>query len=153
MSDPYEFFGGVLHGDLWELCIGEKLGEGMSRHVYVWEPDPTLVVKIETEKHHWYNIEEFNTWNVIEHTKHARWFAPVVAIAGGGSMLLQRRTQPLRRDELPAKLPTFLTDTKSTNFGLLNGQVVCHDYGIHMLRERGMSSRMINADWWDLEEK
>lgn len=152
MSPPEEFFKGVIPNDLWELCIGEKLGEGMSRHVYVWRPDPTLVVKIETQKHNWFNIEEYNTWAAVRDTKHARWFAPVVGIAGGGSMILQRRTQLPRLEDLPSKLPIFLTDTKTENFGVLDGRVVCHDYGFHLLRERGMNSRMVKADWWDLEE-
>lgn len=44
-------------------------------------------------------------------------------------------------------MPVFLTDFKPENFGLLNGRVVCHDYGNHLLHERGMSTAMRNAPW------
>lgn len=148
MDDPSEVFGGVLPGDLWELAVGDCLGSGASRHVYVWRPDPTLVLKIETDRHSWSNIEEWEVWRTVAHTAHAKWFAPVIQIAGGGSMLLQRRTQPLRPDELPEKIPAYLTDTKSENFGLLDGRFVCHDYGLHLLRERGLTRHMAKAEWW-----
>lgn len=147
MADPEDFFTGPVPEDLWELCIGEKLGQGQSRHVYAWNPDPTLVVKIETLKTHWWNIEEFEVWRAVLGTAHEKWFAPVEMIAGGGSMLIQKRTYPLRPEELPDRLPAYFTDTKPENFGLLDGRVVCHDYSLHMMRERALTKHMRKVAW------
>lgn len=145
-----EIFSGVVAKDFRDLVIGKKLGSGASREVYEWRPDPKLVVKVELNKFDWSNIKEWDVWAAIEHTKLAQWFAPCAEIAGNGAVMLQYRTQPIRRSELPDKIPALFTDTKLANWGMLDGRPVCHDYGLHMLLEKGMGhgSRLVKADWW-----
>jgi hypothetical protein len=45
-------------------------------------------------------------------------------------------------------MPAFFTDLKRENFGLLLGRLVCHDYGVNLLMENGMTKRMRKANWW-----
>ena len=139
----------VLTMDLIELAVGKPMGEGISRKVYEWLPDPTLVAKVECRRQSFANIEEYHVWQAVEETKAAEWFAPVVQLAGHGSILLQRRTKPVTMDQLPARIPSFFTDLKVGNFGMLDGRIVCHDYGVNLLREKSMTIRLVKADWWE----
>lgn len=55
-----------------------------------------------------------------------------------------------RRDyleQLPTRLPRFLTDFKPSNFGLFKGAIVCHDYGMNLLRENGMGLTLRKVHW------
>ena len=142
---------GIVAGDLQSLVLGEQLGAGATRAVYQWLPDDSLVAKIEERQFDWHNIAELQVWQAVRFTNLAKWFAPCIEIAGNGSVLLQRRTQPIRRDELPAKVPAFFTDLKPSNWGLLDGRPVCHDYGLHLLMEKGMGqgARLAKAHWND----
>ena len=145
-----DLFTGVVTGDFRDLVIGEQIGAGASREVYAWRPDDSLVVKVELDKFDWSNIKEWDVWTAIQHTKLAKWFAPCVEIAGNGAVMLQKRTEPARLSDLPDKIPAFFTDTKIANWGILDGQPVCHDYGLHLMLEKGMGqgSRLVKADWW-----
>lgn len=115
------------------LLCGEQLGEGSHRRVFACKLDPTLVVKVETAEDHrsFANVHEHRNWDLLQDCKEAsRWLAPVVAISPCGLVLLQKRTVDLRPKELPAKMPSFLTDLKPENYGLLDGRIVCRDYSM-----------------------
>ena len=65
-----------------------------------------------------------------------------------GHFLVQARTTRPTHYDWPEKVPAYLTDLKKANFGMLNGRLVCHDYGLHMMREVGIASRrMVKARW------
>ena len=32
---------------------------------------------------------------------------------------------------------------------MLDGRLVCHDYGTNILRTHGLTKHMTNAGWWD----
>lgn len=129
--------------DLVRSLCGEKLGEGMSREVYVWTPNDKLVLKLETGVGygstcgHFQNVCEWLTWRALAETKYSGWLAPVVWISESGNALLMHRTKPMREGEEPKSIPMWLNDHKRKNFGLLLGKVVCHDYGTNSLINHG----------------
>lgn len=139
----------VVLKDLFRLVCHEQIGEGMSRKVWTSKVLPDLVFKVEEEGHFFQNVMEWETWQRIKDTEHAKWFAPCEQISHCGSVLLMRRTEPARVKDFPAKMPAFFTDLKRGNFGILDGRLVCHDYGIHLLMENGMTKRMRAAHWYD----
>lgn len=140
----------TLAFDLFQMVTsrGDFLGNGVSRHVYTFGVDKSLVIKME-EEDNFQNILEWNVWNHVKGTDLAKWFAPVEYISPCGKVLLQKKTKPFRSDnQLPDRIPSFFTDTKLDNWGLLGRQAVCHDYGYHLLLERGMKARTKKACWW-----
>jgi hypothetical protein len=63
-----------------------------------------------------------------------------------GSVLVQEYVPNIPTGKY--KIPSFFTDLKMENFGLVVGtkksQVVCRDYGINLLREKGMKINLVN---------
>jgi hypothetical protein len=137
----------ALHREAFHLITGAELGRGQSRTTYVYAVTPEYVVKVETDAGDFQNVLEWEMWQTVKDTEHARWFAPCVLISGNGSILIMRRTEPVPVCLLPKSLPDFLCDFKPDNYGLLNGKVVCHDYGKHLGLERGLSKRMQKVNW------
>ena len=117
-----------LHFELGSLVLGELLGEGVNRRVYRCAINPAYVIKVSDRNYCWQNINEWETWWYASKLM-ARWLAPCVAISPSGSYLVQKYAEPVRRDELPKKLPRFLIDQKQENFGIIDGQLVARDYG------------------------
>lgn len=120
--------------DSFNLLCGKKLGEGIHRAVFECRLRPDLVVKVEAEDgwRYFANVHEMRFWNEHQHDpKVARWLAPCEFLSPDGRILLQRRIDALREgDQLPEKLPAFLTDVKRDNFGMLDGKIVCADYAM-----------------------
>lgn len=133
--------------DAFNLLCGHKLGSGMTRTVYQCNVDKSLVVKVENAevRTHFQNIMEWFVWNRVCGTDYEKWFAPVVEMSPDGRLLLMKRTTPLGVP--PEKMPSFFTDFKPENFGLLNGRVVAHDYGSHLLMEVGLNNRVRKVQW------
>lgn len=144
-------FGNNISRDLLDMCVGRKVGTGMSREVFEFGPDPSLVIKFETTAGYFQNAFEFEIWSTVKDTEAAKWFAPVLRISDNGKVLIMKKTEPLGLNEAPAKMPHFFTDLKIQNFGWLDGQLVAHDYGINFLIEKGTSGRLVKADWWKAE--
>jgi len=148
-DDLAGYFRDPLPHDLLSLCAGELLGRGAGRTVCVFAPDPTLVIKFETESQSFQNQWEWETWLRVQDTPHvARWFAPCVSISSFGSVMLMKRTEPAPEKAYPDRIPAFMADLKRPNWGLLKGKLVCHDYGRHLLMEYGTTTRMQKAEWW-----
>ena len=119
----------VIHEEAFNLLCGELLGEGAFRKVFACTIDPALVVKVETRTGSFHNVQEWRTWDECQFWKKgAAWLAPCVSISPYGTVLLQKRVEPLRKAELPEKMPAFMRDVKAENFGLYEGRVVCSDY-------------------------
>jgi hypothetical protein len=63
-----------------------------------------------------------------------------------GRVLLQKKCDPIPDNyNLPTKVPEFLTDLKRSNFGFLNGKLVCIDYGMTIINT---SLKLKKADWY-----
>lgn len=138
--------------DMVSLVVGDRLGGGSSREVYVFAPDPSIVIKIEDRSRSFQNIAEYDFWNAVVHRPYfAQWFAPVLRISSCGCVLLMRRTSPIPKDQYPERTPAFFADMKFGNFGLLDGQFVCHDYGsnVGVQAANAMTKRQMKANWWE----
>lgn len=141
-------FTNTISRDLLDLTRGEKLGEGMSRYVYVHRLDPSLVIKFETDARSFQNIAEWEVWKWVCGTKMERWFAPCVDISPNGSILIQKRCEPIQSAQRPKMLPAYLCDLKRENFGMFEKRVVCCDYGTMLSSLRKVSPRMQKARWY-----
>lgn len=124
------FFGKTTNGIIRNIC-GKKLGEGVHRTVYQHKYYPNLVVKIEHSVHNadfanvteWRNYINNREWKFL-----ADFLAPCEAINETGEILIQQKTEPLKRGQAPKEVPVLFTDLKKSNWGMLNGRQVCHDY-------------------------
>lgn len=136
-----------MENEFRSMFLGDLLGEGMSRKVYVIRGVDNAVIKIEDRSRYFQNIAEWEIWGWVKDTKMERWFAPCIDISNSGAILTQRRVFPMREKEKPTALPAYLCDLKSENFGVLDGRVVCCDYGTMLSAVRTMSGKMKKADW------
>lgn len=126
--------------------VGDLVGSGLSRQVYLLRSHPDLVLKVEKHDGRFQNVLEWLTWNRVRYTQFRYHFAPCYRISNDGALLLMHRTQIT--DVYPVHIPNFFTDLKRSNFGEIDGKFVCHDYGTHLLMEKGMRRQMRNAEWW-----
>lgn len=113
--------------DAFDLLIGEKIGSGYARDVYLCPLDSSVVVKIEDKSRTYQNPVEWETWTFVAGTEYAKWFAPCLRISMNARVLIMKRTAPIAK--LPRLLPSFMVDLKPENWGMLDDRVVCHDYG------------------------
>ena len=135
--------------ELLSFLINEPMiGEGIYRCVYPWEPCNKHVVKIEPGST-FNNVTEWNVWEAVRFTQHSKWFAPCMEISPNGKVLVQMRTKPITRARLPKYVPAYFTDLKLSNWGILHGRPVCHDYGCNLMLENGITNRMRKANWRD----
>lgn len=148
MFDRWEDFPRIITNDFLELFCGDFIGKGVFRQVYDCAIDDSLIIKIEySDSRLFCNCTEWNVWNTVKGTEFEKYFAPCVKISMGGQVLLMKKTQPLKK--YPEKIPAFFTDTKRANYGKYNGSFCCHDYAGNFLIEKGMTKRLVKADWWD----
>ena len=138
-------FSPFIHKEAFRLLCGNKLGAGISREVYSSEILEDCVIKIEENAGYFQNIAEWTVWDIVKDTKHAKWFAPCVAISPCGSVLVQKRTTASLK--YPKKLPGFLDDTSTANYGTYDGRFVCHDYGWGMIIKEGLNSKLKTVEW------
>ena len=142
MNDDFKF------QELSSAMIGTFIGEGIARKVYHCRLNIEYVCKIETKAHSFQNVSEWETWLWVRGNKYLEpWFAPCFHISGGGTVLIQRYCEPLRDADLPKQLPSFLCDLKRENFGMLNGRIVCCDYGTSHSSIRVASRKLVKAKW------
>jgi hypothetical protein len=126
------------------LWVDKQIGSGAFRRVYSLG-NPEMVLKIEYSGKEFCNVLEAKVWWAVKDTPLEEWFAPVIDIDTMGVALLQSRTKPFdSEEEFKAQiakthggaLPAFFDDVHFGNFGMLDGKVVCHDYGFtHFLDE------------------
>lgn len=139
-----------LYEEFVNSMCGKLIGEGQDRKVFELPiTNDKWCVKFETGFGRLFqNVEEWNIWEAVKHTPYAKWFAPCHWISPNGKVLIMRQTEKLRPSEYPDKVPNFFTDMKFDNFGLLDGAFVAHDYGVHLISQKGLTNRMITAHWW-----
>lgn len=134
--------------DAFNLLCGEKIGEGIHRTVFECRIRADLVVKVESEINYRYfaNVLEMRFWNDHETDKRvAPWLAPCEYLSSDGRILLQRKAFPITDTAvLPRQVPSFLSDLKPGNFGILDGRVVGLDYAMTIPNP---SIRLKKAGW------
>ncbi len=127
-----------LSDEFVNLIVGDFIGQGATRYVYELKNQKALdgyVIKIESteDRSLFQNQIEWSVWDQIGSYGVGQWLAPCLAISKTGRYLIQRRTTPIYANQLPAKVPAFLSDLQANNWGLMDGRVVCHDYGYSVL--------------------
>ncbi len=163
MSDKTKTIGGIEMSNfdgIYGLCVGNKIGEGFSREVYQWYPDDSLVLKVAIGyRGIKSNIKEFDLWeNVISGSFYEGvklWLAPVEVISECGRFMLMKKTEPVRFEDAPTVIPTWMTDIKLSNIGWYEGRIVSHDYAINLMVEDALSkskhkAKIINKDKWKI---
>ena len=140
--------------DFWRMMTSDAapLGKGVSRKVYPLAHTGEWVLKVETDAYSFQNPQEWLIWRAVRNTRHARWFAPCKAISPGGQILVQRRTSTPGPRDFPKRLPGFLIDLKRENYGLLEGRLVAHDYGLMHKKLLNLGAATEDAGWWTVEE-
>lgn len=145
----------TVTNDFLSMMLGERLGTGKTREVYVHGLDSSLVVKLETvDSRDFCNVHEWSLWNETvarslparERKTVQKWLAPCISISPMGSVLIQARTEPI--DKVPRYVPDFLADTHPQNWGLYEGRPVMHDYGNHAIYQ--LAFRHMNPKGRDL---
>lgn len=111
--------------------------------VFEYALNPDWVVKVSESSRDFQNVMEWETWRYAVGRPAEKWLAPCHHISFSGSILIQSRTTPLKK--LPKRLPDFFTDLKAENFGLLDGRVVAHDYGLSRLLPDGLETRKMQT--------
>lgn len=143
-----DHFPTTLGREILTMVCGDFIGRGYYREVYAYARDPQAwVAKLENGHQSFANVREWEVWLSVRDTKLVKWFAPCHDISSSGLVLIQARTEQVPIERLPKRVPAFFTDLKAENWGLYNGRIVCHDYGNHLLHERGMSCGMRDANW------
>lgn len=137
--------------DFFNFVCGDFLGAGIHRAVFIYNPDPKLVIKFELTDAAFANVLEAHNWESVKYSPNAKWFAPVHDISAAGKILLQRRCQrPKDYEEYPDKVPVFMTDLKYKNWGKIGKRVVCMDYAGALLNQYGAFSKVMKkAEWWN----
>lgn len=136
-----------------EPILGERLGKGTTREVFALKHYPAWVVKLEMDDAPMINIMEYETyaavWDGVQD-----WLCPIWGLSHHGLALYQRKTIPVTKEELPERIPSWLTDTKIENWGRLmpENRIVCHDFGMNLALQRGMTRRLKKAEWWSVKD-
>jgi hypothetical protein len=133
----------------WKLLVDQHIGGGSARAVWSSLLFPDAVIKVEDDARSFQNVMEWETWHRVKGSAYEKWFAPCLHISPDGTLLLMAKTTLPGMSDLPPKMPIFLCDFKRTNYGLLDGRIVCHDYGLPHSIKTGMSKRMQDVTWTD----
>lgn len=133
--------------DAFNLLCGDKIGSGIHRDVFECKLRDDLVVKVENSEHRRFaNVLEMEFWQQHQwHEPTAKWLAPCVFMSPDGRLLTQKRCERLPSGyPLPEKLPAFLTDHKTANYGIFEGRFVCFDYAMTI---PAPSLRLRKVEW------
>lgn len=144
-QDSYtiSFFDGNIPIDFFLAFVGDKLGDGIAREVFIVKQDPSLVAKIELGNKEFQNYAEYQIWQAAPAWAR-KWLAPVRYISPYGHVLIQERCYPLLdNSKLPKRVPDFLADLHPNNWGLLKGKPVVLDYGSHNLFKNGLAKERL----------
>jgi hypothetical protein len=139
--------GSKVYQDAFNLLCGSLIGEGIHRRVFECAIRRDLVVKVEDSDNRYFaNVIEQKFWDDHQYTPQvSKWLAPCEYMSPDGRILLQTRCDPVPAGmRMPDKLPGFLSDLKRSNFGLLDGRIVCVDYAMTI---PSPSVRLKRVDW------
>lgn len=143
----YGSFSNTINREFFSMMMGGVLGAGEFRIVYEHMHRDDLVLKWEPNSQSFQNIAEWEFWQDYKDEKTvARWLAPCEFISPCGVILAQKKTTEPERSHYPKTMPEFLCDLKRRNFGLLNGKLVAHDYGMHIVK---VPTKRKKVTWWD----
>lgn len=145
-------YGETITNDMLRLLLGKRLGKGQARDVYECAFNKELVVKIEArigkEAAPFSNVIEHAIWHESEGTEWRRWLAPCDWISPFGTALIMSKTTPMTEAERPRDVPSFLSDLQPSNWGMLDGRPVAHDYGNNAVYHLALKHAVIERGAW-----
>lgn len=146
-DEIFECFGTTVNRDFFHMITGDIIGAGEFRIVFEHAHRKDLVLKFEPHAQSFHNIAEWDLWQDNRDNKPvARWLAPCEFISPCGIILAQKKTGKPQPSDYPNMVPEFLTDLKRKNFGLYEGRLVAHDYGLY---NADIPTKRKKASWWD----
>jgi len=117
--------------------LGEFLGSGSTRDVFVYSKDPNYVVKVLNAKGRNRRNDDANKREYENGRRLAKlWPGWIARCWLKGKYLIMERTKPIEsRFERPRFVPECFTDISPAQWGYLfrNGNLVLHDY--HILKK------------------
>lgn len=127
---------------------GDLIGEGCYRYVFDNPFNSKQVIKIDMGETN-SNVIEWYLWDTIKLIPDlAKWFAPCVKMSPCGRVLIMDKAETSKGlDSFPKKIPSFFMDVKTQNFGFINKQMVCIDYGLNLLYVTGEKYKMVDGKW------
>lgn len=112
------------------------IGKGLDRRVYHPLNNPSVVYKVEDVNPkglRFQNVKEHLITNELAYTVDIVLFARILHISQDGRLAIQEYARDATKEEfeefLNGKCPSFVTDIKIENVGVINGRVVIRDYG------------------------
>tara|TARA_B100001079_G_scaffold54245_1_gene45265 strand:- start:2836 stop:3285 length:450 start_codon:yes stop_codon:yes gene_type:complete len=138
----------TITADFIGLFCGDHIAGGVGRQVYEYALDASKVIKVETAARSFQNVMEWETWGDLADTEHAKWLAPCRYISECGIVLIQDRVTPMRPNHKRRKLPEWLTDLTTDNYGVIGDQVVACDYGLNLLINHGAFAGALRYPKW-----
>lgn len=140
-----------LLSDFADFFVGDLISRGHARSVYQYAHSPGYVIKIDMSGQ-FNNVSEWDIWhNTKENKDISKFLAPCIRLSSCGRVMLQKKTIPVKLEELPTEVPAFLSDLKLENWGKIGKNVVCHDYANHKFFTYG--SELVVADWLHLQKQ
>ena len=138
---------------LLSLLVGDFLGSGVYRDVYVNALNEKQVLKVAKDGHGVVaNAKEFDLWSEVSGFKGEMqwvkdWFCPVVSLSYNGAVLIMERTFEKPTKKLPDEVPSFMFDVHKGNFGWIGNKFVCHDYAAIPFYRDAVKKKMKKAHW------
>lgn len=138
----------IIKYDFIDFFLGDYLGGGVSREVFISKQNPNHVIKIERGSQN-ANVLEWEAWWRVQYYKPlAKWFAPCLRLSHDGRILeMIKCKEPKEGFVYPKKVPIIFTDIQPRNWGMLKGKFVCFDYAFHLMMEKAMTTKMKKVKW------
>lgn len=136
-----------LLSDFADMFVGETIGVGCSRSVFDFNLNPNWVIKIDRSGQ-FDNVTEWEIWSNYKHLpEYSKFLAPCHHLSSCGRILIQQKTYPVTKEQLPTEIPDFLMDFKIQNWGMIGDRAVCHDYANHRFFNPD-KIQMMKPVWW-----
>jgi len=155
MSLEQDRLGPVTTHDLLSAILETEVGRGMNRIVYTSKLFPGTVIKVASTRNLKNaisdNMAELAIWESIEMMPERvkKWFCPCISIGCHGTILFMKYAEICSNaSQLPTRVPSFFTDLKVENWGILNGTPVCVDYAKTLVHNVFLNKATRAADWW-----
>ena len=134
-----------------DLFLGKELGHGCSRTVFAHKLDDSLAIKIDREGGRanfaeWTAYEDVRNWTG-DLKKYKDWLCPCRYISKDGMIMIVDKAEPLQEKQVPKTVPSFLTDQKITNFGIIGKRIVCLDYEFISTITIANGLKMVKSDF------
>lgn len=141
-TDIDGYFNGPIPQDFFRMMCGDRIGHGVSRTVYACRLDPKFVIKFEATITTFQNVMEWELWSALKKTPMEKWLAPCDFISPCGTVLIQRKTQPIDPADIPKRVPAWVCDMDVHQWGRFDGRAVLHDYGYTYLLTNARRARL-----------